>query len=182
VQELQSKARYYEKSGIIPTLDACATVTKSDKLIVPELHESLRKAFDDLKTDQLTSPYWHPGSNDMVLDLVHPSMYSLVYGRSRVIKSELVGVSDAIKKWAGKGDTIAKDEWKVDRLRYSVGSAEVPLQYWSDTYQWLPANVAFQKDGTFKFTSYINNLHPVRYSKTYGTIERLIESALPAWD
>jgi hypothetical protein len=186
VQELQIKARYYEKSGIIPTLDACATVTKSDKLVTPELHKSLQKAFDDFKADQLASPDWHPGSKDMVLDLVHPSMYPLVYGRSRVIKSELVGVSDAIKKWAGKGDTIAKDEWKGneerDQFRYTVGNGENPPQYWSDTYQWLPANVAFQEDGTFKFTSYINNLHPVRYSRTYCTIEKLIKSALPAWD
>jgi len=180
------KARYYEKSGIIPTLDACATVTKSDTIIAPELHKSLQNAFDDLKADQLASLDWHPGSNDMVLDLVHPSMYPLVYGRSRVIESELVGVSDAIKKWAGKGDTLAKDEWKGneerERFRYSVGSGQIPPQYWSDTYQWLPANVAFQEDGTFKFTSYINNLHPVRHLRTYRTIERLIESALPAWD
>ena len=28
---------------------------------------------------------WHPGSNGKVLDLFHPSLYSLVYGRTKVL-------------------------------------------------------------------------------------------------
>jgi hypothetical protein len=42
--------------------------------------------------------------------------------------------------------------------------------------------VAFQDDGSVKFTSYVNNLHPVKYSGIYQAIERLIATALPAWD
>lgn len=38
-------------------------------------------------------------------------MYPFVYGRSRVLKEELVGVDDAIENWAGKGDVVPKDEW-----------------------------------------------------------------------
>ncbi|KAF2490543.1 hypothetical protein BU16DRAFT_470413 [Lophium mytilinum] len=188
IKELQCKAKYYEKSGIIPTLDACAAVAKSDKLITPELHEALRDAFAKVQADHAVSPDWHPSSNEMVQDLVHPSMYPLVYGRSKVLKKELVGVCDAIEKWAGKGDVIPKDpkeslEWeKNDRYSYGVGSGTVPPPYWSDTYQWLPSNVAFQEDGTMKLTSYVNNLHPRRYPDVYRTIEKLIESALPAWD
>lgn len=36
--------------------------------------------------------------------------------------------------------------------------------------------------GGVRFTSYINNLHPVKYRCIYDTIEKLIESVLPAWD
>jgi hypothetical protein len=113
-------------------------------------------------------------------------MYPLAYGRSRGLKEEVVGVGDAIEKWAGKGNIIPKDDWRPDSwrdaLRYNVGSGLVPPQYWSDTYQWLPANVAFQDDGAVKFTSYINNLHPNRYPEIYHTIEKLIETSLPSWD
>ncbi|KAJ5889001.1 hypothetical protein N7495_009042 [Penicillium taxi] len=186
IQELRSKAKYYEMTGLIPTLDACASVVKSDKLVSPELHEALRQAFRMIKDDQKSDPDWHPTTNGMVQDLVHPSMYPLVYGRSKVFKEEVVGVDDAIEKWAGKGEVIPKDDWKYDptrdRFRYGVGSGEVPPEFWSDTYQWLPANVAFQDDGTVKFTSYINNLHPQSYPQVYHAIENLIKTSLPAWD
>jgi hypothetical protein len=66
VRELRNKARYYEKSGLIPTLDACATVVKSDKLVSPELLDELSKGFDKLKANQGPSPDWHPNSNDIL--------------------------------------------------------------------------------------------------------------------
>jgi hypothetical protein len=183
VKELRSKAKYYEQSGIIPTLDACASVAKSDKLVSVDLHELLRSAFDKLKADQSESPDWHPSSSDMVQDLVHPSMYPLVYGRSNVIKEEVVGVEDAVEKWAGKGETIEKDCTPPEnQYAYGVGSGTVLPEYWSDTYQWLPANVAFKEGGGVEFTSYINNLHPTKYPDVYRTIEKLIEASLPAWD
>ncbi|KAF2106544.1 hypothetical protein BDV96DRAFT_507694 [Lophiotrema nucula] len=186
IDELRSKAKYYENSDIIPTLDACASVAKSDRLIPSDLQEALRNAFDTLKTHQSSAPDWHPNTNEQVQDLVHPSMYPLVYGRSRVLKEEVVGLDDAIEKWAGKGEIIPKDDWEYnpdrDRFTYGVGSGTVPPEYWSKVFQWLPANVAIQVDGTVKLTSYINNLHPNKYPDVYSTIEKLIQTALPAWD
>ena len=95
IQELRSKAKYFEKSGIVPTLDATATVAKSDKLVSDDLHKALLKAFQILKTDQADSPDWHPNSNDRVQDLVHPSMYPLVYQETPIrtwnLPSYLVG-------------------------------------------------------------------------------------------
>lgn len=177
IQELRSKAKHFEKTGIVPILDASASVIKSDGLITDDLWESLKKAFQELKDDQAHSPDWHPGSSDMVQDLVHPSMYPLIYGRTKVIEDEVVGVSDAVEGWAGKGKVIGKDTTPVQQ-----GGWGIPPNYWSTTYQWLPSNVALQEDGSVKFTSYINNLHPTRYPDIYSTIEELIETALPAWD
>ena len=121
----------------------------------------------------------------MVQDLVHPSMYPLVYGQSKVLDDEVVGVADAIEKWAGKGKLVRKREEPEVKRGWggvSLGSSDIPHNYWSTTYQWLPANVAFQEDGSVHFTSYINNLHPTRYPEIYSTVEKLIETALPAWD
>ncbi|KAH8649238.1 hypothetical protein BX600DRAFT_442500 [Xylariales sp. PMI_506] len=166
IKELRNKARYYEKSGIIPTLDACASVVKADNLVCAELEKALRTAFDILKQEQSSAPDWHPNSNDMVHDLVHPSMYPLIYGRSKVLHDEVVGVGDAINNWAGKGEVIPQDYWtydnRRDRFRYGVGSGEVPPNYWSDNY--------------------IKNLHPIKFPEIYRTIEKLIETALPLWD
>ncbi|ETS80957.1 hypothetical protein PFICI_08486 [Pestalotiopsis fici W106-1] len=177
IKELQSKARYFEKTGIVPTLDACASIVKADNLVPSSLHTALRDALDILKREQSADPDWHPGSQDKVQDLLHPSMYPLVYGRSRVLKDEVVGVSDAIGTWAGKGDIIPKEDWDI-----FPSLPEDEAQYWSETYQWLPSNLAFQGDGSVKFTSYINNLHPEKYSSIYRTIEKLIDITLPAWD
>ncbi|KAH7092376.1 hypothetical protein FB567DRAFT_545535 [Paraphoma chrysanthemicola] len=179
VKELRDKAKYFEQTGIIPTLDACASIAKSDSLVTHELQQALRSAFDTLRLDQKGSPDWHPNSGDMVQDLVHPSMYPLVYGRTRVFNEECVGTTDAVGRWAGKGIVIPKD----NMARTVSGSYDqIPPEFWSETYQWLPANVAFQDDGSVRFTSYINNLHPVRYSTIYSTIEQLIQTSLPLWD
>lgn len=156
-------------------------MVKSDTLVKEDLRESLLQAFQKLQEDQATNPDWHPGTNDMVMNLVHPSMYPLIYGQSKVLKDEVVGVSDSIEKWAGKGEVIAKDETPVQDPARGNGWG-VPPTLWSNAYQWLPSNIAFQQDGSVKFTSYINNLHPTRYPGIYSTIEKLIEAVLPAWD
>jgi hypothetical protein len=120
----------------------------------------------------------------MVQDLVHPAMYPLVYGRTRAFPEEFVGREDAIRFWAGKGTILEKDdpETAVERERESNRYGYVQRDSWSETYQWLPANVDIQRDGHVKFTSYINNLHPKKYTGIYQGLETLIEQALPLWD
>jgi hypothetical protein len=175
IQELQGKAQYFADTGIVPTLDATAVIAKSDGFIEPALCNALRKAFDRLKKDQAGSPDWHPGTDEKVLNLVHPSMYPLVIESTKLFQDEVVGVADAIDKWAGKGTAICNQA-------QSEACTDVPLEFWSDDYQWLPSNVALHDDGSVKFTSYINNLHPTKYPEIYGAIEKLVEKALPMWD
>ncbi|KAK7428198.1 hypothetical protein QQZ08_005264 [Neonectria magnoliae] len=195
IKELRAKAEYFKKTGVIPTLDAAASVAKSDALVDAGLHDALRAAFAKLKDEQKDDPDWHPRTNGKVQDLVHPSLYPLVYGRSRVFEEEVVDVDNAIDKWAGSGDVIPQLEpdikrtgrqpwsrWSSSDHTTSIGGSRVHPSYWSTKYQWLPANVKFQDDGTVKFTSYINNLHPGKHRDIYGTIEKLIEKSLPAWD
>lgn len=153
----------------MPTLDATFTVAKSDVLVPDDLHEALREAFAKLKTDQAACPDWHPKTNETVQNLVHPSMYPLIYGCSRFLEDEAVGVGDAVDRWAGKGDEIPRKFRSKSR-------------FVSDKYQWLPANLEFTPSGGVKFTSYINNLHPVKYRDIYGTIEKLVEKSLVLWD
>ena len=84
---------------MIPTLDASSVVVKSDVLFVADLKARLQEAFQQLKREQESAPDWHPGSNEKVMDLVHPSLYPLVYGRTKVIKSEDIGVDYAVSFW-----------------------------------------------------------------------------------
>ncbi|KAK4443131.1 hypothetical protein QBC34DRAFT_362554 [Podospora aff. communis PSN243] len=175
MRELQEKARYFQRTGIVPTLDADYSIAKSDTLVPQDLNLALRSAFDRLQADQGSQPDWHPNSDEMVQDLVHPSMYPLVYGRSLFVPDEVVGIDDAVEKWAGKGEPIPKPPPSEPHRRGP------PHSYWSDTYQWLPANLKFTDEGGVKFTSYINNLHPAR-REIYTAIEKLVDVALPLWD
>ncbi|KAF9774553.1 hypothetical protein IL306_007417 [Fusarium sp. DS 682] len=188
IKELRVKAKFFEKTGLIPTLDANATVIKSDTFIDETLHKRLQSAFAKLKDEQRDDPDWHPRTNDMVQNLVHPSLYPLVYGRSRVFRDEIVGVEDAVDKWSGKGEVIPQlppdipeDYDSRYEFRVSWDDRDVHKHFWSDTYQWLPSNVKLMEDGSVKLTSYINNLHP-KHRDIYETVEKLIERALPAWD
>ncbi|KAM0228046.1 hypothetical protein ACHAPO_011074 [Fusarium lateritium] len=108
IKELRVKAKFFEKTGLIPTLDASASVVKADGYVDDSLRQNLQAAFAKLKLEQKDDPDWHPNTNDMVQNLVHPSLYPLVYGRSRVFRDEVVGVEDAIDRWSGKGDVIPK--------------------------------------------------------------------------
>lgn len=176
ILELRDKAEHFRRTGIIPTLDATFTVAKSDTLVPRELYAALREAFARLQADNSSRPDWHPGTNEMAQDLVHPSLYPLVYGRSLFLPEEVVGVEDAVDKWAGKGEAIPRPVIWDDEEK------EQKDPYWSTNYQWLPANLKFTPDGGVQFTSYINNLHPTKYADIYRTIEKLIEKALPMWD
>jgi hypothetical protein len=203
--ELRHKAKYFKRTNITPTLDSIFNVVKSDGLVSPELHSALREAFSTLQADQASRPDWHPNTHETVQDLVHPSMYPLVYGRSSFLPQEVVGVDGAVDKFAGKGEVIPKRPgWEEELTKEKgyrtwgdstsdrvfgdfdsdtiVGGRLLHRSFWSNTYQWLPANIKFTPDGGVQFTSYINNLHPTKYRGIYNTIEKLIETALPMWD
>ncbi|KAJ4135298.1 hypothetical protein NW768_004922 [Fusarium equiseti] len=186
IQELRVKAEFFKKTNLVPILDASASVVKSDNHIDERLRKTLQAAFAKLKLEQKDDPDWHPRSNDMVQNLIHPSLYPLIYGQTRVFREEVVGVEDAVDRWSGKGEVISKNEPVTDLRAYAydtgIGGGTVDPSYWSDNYQWLPSNVCFQDDGGVKFTSYINGLHPTKHREIYSTIEKLIEKALPAWD
>ncbi|KAK5992452.1 hypothetical protein PT974_05856 [Cladobotryum mycophilum] len=176
IRELRAKATYFKVTGMIPTLDACYTIVKSDVLVDDGLREELRASFDRLRVEQASNPDWHPHSGEMVQDLVHPSMYPFVYGRSPFVADEVVGVDDAIDKWAGKGDILPKPPLSEQ------GHGTVLENSWSTNYQWLPSNLRFKEEGGVEFTSYINNLHPVKHRDIYHTIEKLINEVLPMWN
>ncbi len=97
----------------------------------------------------------------------------------------MVGVTHAVdNKWFGKGEIVAKTEpgETYDSPFLSYGNGEyINRDYWSRTYQWLPANLSFQDNGTVRFTSYINGLHP-KHSEVYRHIEKLVDTAIPAWE
>ena len=175
VQEIRSKARYFVNFGIVPTLDSWLSVAKSDTLISQQLHDALYSLIHELETEQKTSKQ-HSNSKSPVKDLIDPSMYPLVYGRTRGFRRERAGCTTAVDRWSGKGKVVPKIP------STSGGGSYGKDRYWSENYQWLPANLEFEEDGSVCFTSYINNLHPVTYLNAYVAIEKLVATVIPLWD
>ena len=127
---------------------------------------ALRNAAAPLEHTRDDEKDWHPGSDDKVLDLVHPSLFPLVYGRSRILPNGTVPLENCVD-FCAKGEIVPEPE-DVD-------------SYYSSCFQWLPCEVQLRDDGSPKITSYINNLHPIGHERLYAAIEEVIAKSVPLW-
>jgi hypothetical protein len=125
---------------------------------------------------------WHPGSDGKVLDLVHPSLFPVIFGKTQALAEILPGNKCAI--WQAEGQ-LTKEGPDEEGARYRrpptfSGGAEFPRGWGS--YQWLPSNIQLGDNGKAKITSYINNLHPGEHFELYGVLEKVIDAAIPLWN
>lgn len=175
IQELQWKATGYQNTGIVTAYDA--GVVKSDMAIPKDLQQRLREAVNRLEA--ASEKDYHPGSDMKVVDLVHPSLFPLIYGRSRVLRDTIIGVEDCFSS-IGKGELL---ELPNEQQLAAIGISEVgSLNPYSAKFQWLPCNVEFTPDGQVRIASYINNLHPRKHKDLYNIIEEVLSRTIPLWN
>lgn len=167
VAELRDKAKSLEETGIVAPIDVDAQVVYSDTIISEQLRQDLNQAVASLENVPAKDKDWHPRTRERVLDLVHPSLFPLIYGRSRVLKEGVVGLEDCTS-YCGQGEVILRPE-------------NNPRLY-SEQFQWLPCDVEFGGENDVKIVSYINNLHPQENPELYDLIEKIIAKAVPLWD
>lgn len=140
IAELQYIARegYYarRKDGAIVVFNG--NVVKSDYAIPKTLRRALQLAVKPLEHLPHDERDWHPGSHKTVVDLVHPSLYPLVYGTSRIlaIGQKVAGLDECIIR-CGDGRTIQADR---------VTNQDVTEPF-SAKFQWLPCEVDISGDG-----------------------------------
>ena len=104
---------------------------------------------------------WHPGSDGFVLNLVHPALYPIVYGRTM---GKLPG-SDT--------PTILAPP--------KLGDADP--KFMSRRFQFLPSDFSVDGDGKVTLISpYINNIHPARHKELYSVIPEILQRALPMFE
>lgn len=148
IDELQYKAKEFEKTGIVTAYDG--GIAKSDISIPSWLRDALRAAAAPLEDVPEVHRDWHPGSNDTVLDLVHPSLFPVVYGRTRILPDSTVGLDDCVKR---RGDGVIlgvppSEEAQQKKLG-SWGTRHEEQDPYSRKYQWLPCDIDF-KSGRVK--------------------------------
>lgn len=149
-------------------LDANAAIYISDTAVNHDTKMALRLGVFPLENVPDALKDWHPGSNGKVLDLVHPSLYPLIYGTSRFLCESEVSLEDCAQ-YCGKGEIVPA--LKVE---------EVDPGY-SSKHQWLPCEVSLDDTGSAAITSYINNLHPTPHKLLYTAVEQVITKAVPMW-
>ena len=138
--ELQYKAKVFEETGIVRVY--YGDVVKSDVAIPVSLKEDLKRAVSPLEDVPPMEKDWHPWSNDRVLDLVHPSLFPLMYGRSRILPNALVSIEDCIEK-CGDGEVIPIPPEEDTFLGHNGRSTKNPF---SKRFQWLPCEVDISGD------------------------------------
>ncbi|KAB2580842.1 hypothetical protein BFW01_g6895 [Lasiodiplodia theobromae] len=181
IAELRDKAKEHESTGMVVLFDQEAAAVKSDSIVPSELKEELQAVAKLLEDVPEKDKDWHPNSDNQVLDLVHPSLFPLMYGRSRIIPEEREDctLDDCFTNHSNEIIPTPSDDEAYENIGSSNVGGSPPL--WSKKYQWLPSEVRFDGDADVKITSYINNLHPVLHRNIYPVLEKLIAKAIPAW-
>ncbi|KAJ5902035.1 hypothetical protein N7495_002563 [Penicillium taxi] len=177
ITELQWKAKSFEDKNSVTVFGG---VIKSDRAIPEELKQALKDGVAPLESVPEAQKDYHPGSDDKVIDLVHPSLFPIVYGKTRILRDKTLGLDDCIGS-IGQGEILPVPE-KPARNKKEINA----LQPYSTNFQWLPCNVALKSgsDSTpeCQISSYINNLHPIQHRVLYGVIEKIISHTIPLWN
>ncbi|KAJ5097265.1 hypothetical protein N7456_007986 [Penicillium angulare] len=176
IKELQWKAELSKSQKFITAFDA--GVVKSDTAIPEDLRKALVDAVAPLEDIPVEEKDYHPGSDDKVIDLVHPSLFPLVYGHTRILPDQVIDLDNCLGT-TGQGEIL-----EVSTESDAYAPSEDYEQY-SKRFQWLPCDVKLSSAGAepeCKIVSYINNLHPVEHRTLYGVIEEVIARTVPLWD
>lgn len=102
--------------------------------------------------DKAPEKDFHPGSDELVVDLVHPSLYCYVEDKSILINAHTIG-----KQFMPSGKTPGE-------------------------YRWLPSEVSCDESGTISIDSYINNLHPIQHKNLYLVLGEILQKFIPMFN
>ena len=169
VQQLQHFATLGSDAVSLATVQG---VFQSDSILTTEVKQRLLTALQPLEDVPDAQKDWHPGSNQQVLDMVHPSVYPLVYGVSRALPEAMTPGIDSWKAHIGAGSPVPPPA--VPQGMFGPDTFHV-----SQRFAWLPSEVDVSDDGRATFTSYINNLHPDDHQPLYSALEELLTSCVP---
>jgi hypothetical protein len=142
IQELRYRAEHYASSpnGAIQVYPGA--VYKSDSAIPPSLKHALQGAVRPLEDVPEHQKDWHPGSHGQVLDLVHPSLFPLVYGESNILRVGAPATTlEGCVQLCGKGKRAQRQITPPPDEPYPWASSDKRLSMYSSAFQWLPCEV-----------------------------------------
>jgi len=190
VMELRDKAKLFKRISLVRVLDSGSCVCKSDLLIPSILCKDLEDA-----SRQLWKYAKKGGEIRQFIDLVDPSMYPLVYGKTRMLNDgKRSGMADCVESCSDSSTIVSPshvdDKLKAQRFEHvpeftfsTSASARDHASKWSLRYQWLPCDISLNSTNMeASISSYINNLNPVEFTSLYKAIEQTIAPAIELWN
>jgi hypothetical protein len=148
IAELRYRSKIFKETGTVKVYNG--DVVKSDNAVPEHLKEALRAAVVSLEDVPDVSKDYHPGSDGKVLDLVHPSLFPLIYGRSRILPDSLVDLDSCVEKYGGGEVIPIPPELEADFLPHGFRrSNRYPDDFppFSRKFQWLPSELEFKGEG-----------------------------------
>ncbi|KAJ5867720.1 hypothetical protein N7534_002273 [Penicillium rubens] len=179
LHELQDKARQFDRDGRLVVFNTSSGVCKSDVAISSDMKSQLSNFVGLLSHQAIRQK---PAS--AVVNLVDPSLFPLVYGRTRtLVGGQSCGMDE--DSWSSR----SKEGSIVSELPQMVKggsnwSAAGGRSIWSSKFQWLPCEVEFTGppgSTDVRISSYINNLHPTNH-EMYSAIETVISGSIKQWN
>ncbi|KAJ1724351.1 hypothetical protein LPJ53_001366 [Coemansia erecta] len=181
-------------SGIV--MSPVEQVWISDSLIDQETETQLKEYVAILEDVPDAKKDWHPNSNNQVLNLIHPSLFPLIYGRSHVLTSPIPTPKDAPTLSTFGQSPENHDAWRKflkehytstddsSVSEYFMPEKPVPRNYYQtpkteSKFCWLPTEFDVAENGETTIKSYINNLHPVKHAALYPTIGSIFSKFVP---
>ncbi|KAJ5092800.1 Protein of unknown function DUF4246 [Penicillium angulare] len=191
INELQQKVVLYKDSekGLVECFDK--GVVKSDTAISTDLRLALKEALALLENASEGKDY-EPGSDDKVVNLVDPSLFPVIYGRTRVLPDELVGLENVFSR-VGEGIVLPVTQENEKFSRIATINAEIAETseghmntdgklILSTEFQWLPFDVKITHSSGCQILSYINNIHPIKHQALYKILEEIVGNTIPLWE
>ncbi|KAJ3550096.1 hypothetical protein NMY22_g630 [Coprinellus aureogranulatus] len=182
IQELRYRARHHDVSpnGAIQVFPGA--VYKSDSAIPRSAQEALKRTVRPLEDVPEHEKDWHPGSDGKVLDLVHPSLYPLVYGLSKIlpIGAPATTLEDCAQR-CGEGQAVKELAAPLPLPPHRWARDNEKLRAYSSSFQWLPCEVDISGEKP-RIITYINNLHPQHHQELYSILEDIIAETIPSWN
>ncbi|KAF3282502.1 hypothetical protein TWF132_010637 [Orbilia oligospora] len=183
-------------SCIEPDLDC---VWRADGLVEEEVRKQLVDAVATLENVPEKEKDWHPGSGGLVLDLVHPSLWPIIYGKTisntdgkpiqcpkeATVPGEIENSdSDDEDDYYNDDEDDSDDDGAKARRREEKLLKAQKLNGWSTKFCWLPSLFQVSPDGkSTKIKSYINNLStPQQKELFYPILEKIFTKFVPMFN
>lgn len=135
IEELKYKSHLFKEHGFVSIYNG--DVVKSDTIVSEALKTALKNAVAPLENIPARDKDWHPGSDEKMLDLVHPSLFPLIYGHSRILTSGRTTLEDCTSRGC-EGKIIRLPETEILKFHNR--------QSYSTQFQWLPCEVDISEE------------------------------------